>query len=166
MPTSFSTIGNKIQLLTHAFADVNYRIVHGEVESTRKIMFAKYGVDHLDFNSWIEVKQGDKVWVYDTFSMLKMERSTYYKLEDPLIKKIIKKSTVEAHSARYEDNFSTIRNEWMLVGFIPIIEQSLVNNPYCDMLKVELAKFKQEVGYDEVISEWQKEEKIFQRKRT
>lgn len=165
-PTSFLNIGNKLEILTHVFSDIDYRVVHGEIESTRKIMFAKYGVEHLDFNSWIEVKQDDKVWVYDTFSMLKIERGTYYKLEDPLIRKIIKKSTIEAHPARYEDDFSMIRDEWMLVGFIPKIEQSLVNNPHRDMLEIELAKFKCEVDYDDVVSDFSSEKKIFQRKRT
>ena len=78
-PTNFNNIGNKAELMTHVLEDKQYQLVHGNIDSTRNIPFFMYGVEHLDYNSWLEVQEGQKVWVYDLFSMLKIEKSVYYK---------------------------------------------------------------------------------------
>ena len=73
-PTTFDNIGNKLELLTYALEDKKFQIVHGDTDSTREIHFFLYGSKHLDYNSWIEVEEGQKIWVYDLFSLLRFEK--------------------------------------------------------------------------------------------
>ena len=70
--TTFSNIDNKVELLTWIFKDKNIKLVKGSTNSTRNILFYEYGQGHLDYNLWIEVEEGNKTWVYDLFSLLKI----------------------------------------------------------------------------------------------
>ena len=93
--TTFSNIDNKAELLIWIFKDKNIKLVKGSTNSTRNILFYEYGQGHLDYNLWIEVEEGNKTWVYDLFSLLKMEKDFYYKLEEPMIEKIYLKDVLD-----------------------------------------------------------------------
>ena len=123
-PTDFQNIGNKVELLSHVFEDKKFRIVHGSVDSTRDINFFMYGVNHLDFNSWIEVEEGTTTWVYDVFSLLRFEKSLYYELEHPIIERIVSKEVVLNHPSRRDDDFTRFHDGFIEMVFkeIPIME--------------------------------------------
>lgn len=160
-PTTFHNIANKVELLTHTMEDKEYQIVHGDTDSTRSIPFFMYGVEHLDFNSWLEVKEGQKVWIYDLFSMLKIERETYYKLEHPEIKQIISKSTIMNHPGRERDDFKTYYNgfDYMLIGIIPEMEKNMPNHPFADILIPEITRFKKEIDFEKLVLDFSTETK-------
>lgn len=158
-PTHFHNIGNKVELLTHVIEDKEYQIVHGNTDSTRNIPFFMYGVEHLDFNSWIEVEEGWKTWVYDLFSMLKMEKDIYYKLENPKINRVVPKSVIMKHPGRgdyteFHDGFIEI-----LFAQMPIIEKDMQNHPFKEILSPELTRFKKDINYDDLLLRL-KEERI------
>lgn len=157
--TTFATIGNKVQLLCNALVNDDYKIVHGDTDSTRQINFNSYHQEHLDYNSWIEVKRGNKTFVYDLFSLLKYDKDLYYQLEHPEIRRIIPKSLIESHPSHEEDDFSRISGEFMLVGYIPMMEKKLKSSPYQDILKPELTRLRQIAGYDDIVLEWNNEKR-------
>lgn len=150
-PTSFSNIGNKVELLAHALDNKEYRIVHGETDSTRKIPFFMYGVEHLDFNSWIEVEEGNRTWVYDTFSLMRFDKELFYSLENPKITSIIPKSRI--HQDDYDDRqFRQYTNgfDFMLLKIIPALERSLSKHPFKSILETEISRFKSCINYDDI----------------
>jgi len=148
--TSISNIGNKILLLTHALENEEFELVHGETNSTREIMFSQYGQEHLDFNSWIEVKKGNKTWIYDPFSLLMFSKDIYYKLEEPDLIKKIPKIAVISHPSREEDDFFKMSDEWLLPEFLPKYEIKAEKSPYKDLLKTEIMRIKNKANYDDI----------------
>lgn len=83
MPTDFETIGNKVELLSKSFGDEQYNIVHAKTNSIRTTNFFEYNIQHLDYNSYIEIKKGNNTWIYDLYSMLKFDKRIYDSLEEP-----------------------------------------------------------------------------------
>lgn len=164
-PTNFETIGNKVEVLTHAFEKDDYRIVHADIDSTREIHFNEYNSKHLDFSSFIEIKRGHKTYVYDPFSLLCFEKNLFYQLEHPKIRRIISKETVQRNAAYQEDDFKTARDTWMLVGFIPRMEKLIEKSPYKDFLEKELTRYKEEVSYEDVVLDWKVEENMIKNKK-
>lgn len=160
-PTSFSNIANKLELFTFVFEDKEYNIVHGDTDSTRNIPFFMYNVEHLDYNSWLEVKEGQKVWVYDLFSMLKIEKEIYYKLENPIVKRIVPKSRIINHPGREKENFNIYHNGFdnMLVGLIPEMEKNMLNHPFADILIPEITRFKKEIDFEKLVLDFSTETK-------
>lgn len=163
--TTFATIGNKVHLLSHILENEDYEIVHGDTDSTRNIRFFEYNQEHLDSNSWIEVKKGNKTFVYDPFSLLKYPKELYYELENPDVKRKIPKSVIVSHPFHSEDDFSHISAELMLVGYIPMIEKKIKTSPYQDILKPEITRLKQISGYEDIVLEWNKETEEVERNR-
>lgn len=158
-PTSFHNIGNKVELLTHVFEDKQYNIMHGETDSTRDIQFFMYGVEHLDLNSWIEVEEGNKTWVYDTFSLMKIEKQIYYKLENPKVDKVIPKSVIMEHPGRARDDYTIYHDgfNYMLIGIFKKLEKVMDKHPFKHILSPEITRFKKEIDFDGIILEWNKE---------
>lgn len=161
MPTDVGTIAEKMILLRYALDDKNFQIVHGNTYSTENISFHEYDSKHLDNNSWIEVKEGNKEWVYDPFSLLKIEKNLYYQIEEPEVFRTITKKTVESHPGRQDDNFHTFDEggKDFLTFILPTIEENLENNPHKDFLKAEISRFKEEVDYEGICTEWENESK-------
>ena len=143
-PTSFSNLGNKAELFTHVIKDKEYKLVHGQTDSVRDIPFFMYGVEHLDNNIWFEVQEGHKTWIYDMFSLLKIEKSIYYKLENPKISKVIDKKYIVNHPAREEDEYNTYHNgmDFMLLKMIPEMEKKMNTHPFKNILSSEIDRFK------------------------
>lgn len=146
MATDCGTIANKMILLRYALDDRNFQIVHGNTYSTENIFFDKYN-NNLDNNSWIEVKEGNKEWVYDPFSLLKIEKNLYYQIEEPEVFRIISKKDVESHPGRIDDDYYRFDEggKEFLTFILPSIEKNLKNNPHKDFLKAEISRFKEEV---------------------
>lgn len=158
-PTDFSNIGNKVELLSFAMTDRKYKIVHGETDSTREILFFKYGVKHLDFNSWLEVEEGHKVWVYDLFSMLKIEKDVYYQLENPKIKNTYPKSIIINHPGYDETAFLCYKNgfDFMLVPIMDDINKNLSTHPFREILSPEVTRFKKKINFDDLVLSYESE---------
>ena len=154
-PTTFDNLANKAELLTHVFEDKSYRLVHGDTDSTRDIPFYMYGINHLDYNSWLEVKEGQKTWVYDLFSMLKIEKSVYYKLENPDITGVMSKDEIMTHPAREKNDYKTYHDgmNFMLIEMFPRMEKSLKTHPFRKILAPEITRFKKFVDFDNIILE-------------
>ena len=164
-PTDFETIGNKIEILTHVFENDDYRIIHADTDSTREIHFNEYNSKHLDFSSFIEIKRGHKTYVYDPFSLLCFEKSLFYQLEQPQIRRIVPKEIVQRNAFYQEDNFRTPRDTWMLVSFLPRMEKLISKSPYKDFLEKELTRYKEEVSYEDVVLDWKVEENMIKNKK-
>ena len=160
-PTSFETIGNKNEIFTYVLGDYDYQIVHGDIDTIDEVYFHLYHQRHLDYNSWIEVKIGNKIWVYDFVSMLKIEKDLYYKLENPRVKKIYDKKQVESHPARFDDDYSYIHDTFSSLIIIPSIETYLPYNPHKELVEQELRRFKDKIDYDKVQLEWLEEQHRF-----
>lgn len=159
-PTTFNNIGNKVELLTHVFEDKKYNLVHGDIDSTQKIPFFMYGVEHLDSNSWIEVEEGNKTWVYDTFSLMKIEKEVYYKLENPKVNKVIPKRAIMEHPGRDRDDYTVYHDgfNYMLIGVFGELEKRMDSHPFKQILAPELTRFKKEINFDDILLEWHQEE--------
>lgn len=164
-PTTFHNIGNKMHVLAYALSDKNYKIVHGYTDSTRDIPFFMYGVEHLDSNSWIEVEEGNKVWVYDLFSLLKIEKNVYEQLEHPTIKREIPKEAITSHPAYDRDEFRYFHDGFIeiLLKEIPILEKNIENHPYKEILAPELVRYKQFINYDERLLKFKIQENEFKK---
>lgn len=160
-PTNFDNISNKVELLTHVLEDKDFQVVHGDTDSTRDILFPLYGISHLDFNSWLEVKEGQKVWIYDLFSMTKIEKSVYYRLENPNVTKIISKSLIMNHPGRDRDDFKTYHNgfDFMLIKLIPEMEKDMPNHPFAHILIPEITRFKKEIDFEKLVLNFEIETK-------
>lgn len=162
-PTDFNNIGNKVELLTHALEDKKFQIVHGSIDSTRNIKFFMYGVQHLDYNSWIEVEEGTTTWVYDLFSLLKFEKSLYYELEHPTVSKIIPGDAVLNHPGRDNEDFSTFHDGFVELLFkqMPMMEKNMDKHPFKDILAPELTRFKTDINYEDLKLRINEENKKF-----
>ena len=154
-PTHFNNIGDKVDLMTHVLEDKQYQLVHGETDSIRNIQFFMYGVEHLDYNSWFEVKEGQKVWVYDLFSMLKIEKSVYEKLENPTIIKVVSKDAIMSHPGRDREDY-TFRPDFadfMLIEILTMMEQAMPSHPFSKILAPEITRYKKDIDFDNIIAE-------------
>lgn len=151
-PTTFDNIGNKVELLAHALEDKDFKIVHGFTDSTRDIPFFMYGVEHLDSDSWIEVREGHKTYVYDPFSLLKFEKDIFYQLEHPDVTGVVSKSTVQGHKMYRDSEFRTLTDgfNFMLTKSIPEMERSMPKHPFKDILIPEICRFKKLVNYEKI----------------
>lgn len=148
--TTFSTLGNKLLLLSHALENEDFELVHGETNSTREIMFFQYNQEHLDHNSWIEVKKGNKTWVYDPFSLLMFNKDVYYELENPKVGQRIPKKDIISHPSRKEDDFFQISDTWLLPEYLQRLEKKSETSPYKDLLQTEITRLKAVSNYDNI----------------
>lgn len=151
-PTDFNNIANKLELLSHAFEDKKFRIVHGDTNSTKNISFYLYGVNHLDYNSWLEVDDGNKVWVYDLFSLLRFEKNTYYEIEQPTIRKIIDSDYINSHPGRIDTSYQNFSDGFIeiLFNYMEEMEHNLDTHPFKGILIPEITRFKKDINYDEL----------------
>lgn len=165
-PTTFNNIARKVELMTYALEDKEYKIVHGSTDSTRDIKFFLYGVEHLDYNSWLEVEEGQKTWVYDLFSLLKIEKSVYEELEHPNISKIIPKEAITNHPAYNPYEFKIFHDGFieMLLYQIPIMEKNMTHHPFKEILAPELVRYKEYIDYEERIVKLQVENDEYKKK--
>lgn len=145
--TTFSNIDNKAELLIWIFKDKNIKLVKGSTNSTRNILFYEYGQGHLDYNLWIEVQEGNKTWVYDLFSLLKIEKDFYYKLEEPMIEKIYLKDVLDLNK-----DFSIFSNQYdnLLYEMIDKLKESLEDSPYKELLIPEIIRYKDNISKEKV----------------
>lgn len=153
--TTSETIGTKIEILSYVFEEQEYTILHGDTDSTKMMSNCRMS-EKLDYNSWIEVQKKRKIWVYDTFSMRKIEKGIYYRLERPKVHREIPRRVIQSISTRDENNLSLSELDDSLL-FLPIvsqIENSLEKNPYYKFLKPELERYKEIVKYKEKVLEW------------
>lgn len=159
-PTDFENIAHKLELLTHVLEDRKFQIVHGSTDSTRDISFALYGTKHLDYNSWIEVEEGQKTWVYDLFSLKRMEKNTYYQLEHPDISKIILGEAILNHPSRTQENYTRFHDGFIEILFsrMPEMEKNMDHHPFREILSPELMRFKADIHYDDLLLKVREEE--------
>ena len=158
LSTNFHNLSSKVDLLIHTMEDKDYQIVIAETNSTRDIQFYLYGVEHLDYDIFIEVKEGTKTWVYDLFSLLRIEKKLFYKLENPQINKIVSKS-ITNHPGYSENDYNLFAPfDYMLVATIQDIEKNIDTHPFKYLLKSELTRFKQAENYENIKLNWTKVE--------
>lgn len=134
-------------MLIWIFKDKNIKLVKGSTNSTRNILFYEYGQGHLDYNLWIEVEEGNKIWVYDLFSLLKMEKDFFYKLEEPMIEKIYLKDVLDLNK-----DFSIFSNQYdnLLYEMIDKLKESLEDSPYKELLIPEIIRYKDNISKEKV----------------
>lgn len=156
-PTTFDNIGSKVELLAHALEDKDFQIVHGSTDSSRDIPFFMYGVEHLDSDSWIEVREGHKIYVYDPFSLLKFEKDIFYQLEHPNVTGVVSKSTVQGHKMYRESEFRTLTDgfNFVLTKSIPEMERCIPKHPFRDILIPEMCRFKKLVNYEKIVLDYE-----------
>ena len=165
-PTTHNNMGDKVELLTHVLEDKDYNLIHGETNSTRSIDFENYDLEKLSFNSWLEVKEGNKTWVYDPFSLKKIEKEVYYKLENPKINQSISKSIIMNHPARDREDYNVYHDGFneILIGVFNELEKNMNNHPFKYILSPEITRFKKEINFDDILFEWHQEESEIKKK--
>lgn len=152
--TNSKTIGSKVELLTFAFENDEYIIVHAKTDSTREITFLKQ--NDLNHNSYLEVKRGNKIYVYDTFSMLMFDKDIYEKLEHPETLSISTKEKIQSFPNRSTDRncYNSPHDIWLAVIMLPQIENALKTNPYQEILSKEILRYKEEINYSKEVYDW------------
>lgn len=152
-PTDLNNIGNKLELLTHTLEDKKFQIVHGDTDSTREIKFSLYETKELDYNSWVEVKEGQKTWVYDLFSLLRIEKDVYDQLEHPNIKSVIPKESILNHPGGDSENYTQFHGGFIEILFaqMPTMEKNMNHHPFKEILVPELMRFKADIHYDDLL---------------
>lgn len=163
-PTSFNNIGSRVELLCHALEDKDFQIVHGMTDSAREIPFFMYGVEHLDIDSWLEVREGHKIYVYDLFSLMKFEKDVFYALEHPDVQSVVLKSTIQNHKMYDENSFKTLTDAFniVLAGTIPEMEKNMPNHPFKDILIPEISRYKEFIHFDDIELKYEE----FQKKKS
>ena len=98
---------------------------------------------------WIEVEEGNKTWVYDLFSLLKMEKDFYYELEQPKIEKIYLKDVLDLNK-----DFSSFSNQYdnILYEMIDKLKESLEDSPYKELLIPEIIRYEDNISKEKVKS--------------
>lgn len=156
-PTTETSIGNKVEMLSVILKDKEMSIVHGDTDSARIInSIESESREQIKFNSWIEVVEGNKTWVYDPFSMMMIDKDVYYELEHPTIKQIIPKNDVNYILSQSSDKFDKFNDAFgfMLYSFIEKADRNFYDHPFSDILVPELSRFKQAIHYDDCVLEW------------
>ena len=128
MPTDLGNIGDKADLFSHVLMDKDYKMVRGKTDSIREIPFFMYkGQQHLDIDIWFEVQEGQKTWVYDLFSMLKIEKGVFEKLEHPEVDKVFTKEKIMSHPAWRDGEYSMYSNafDFMMIGFFEDMQKNM-----------------------------------------
>lgn len=141
--TSFCNISSKAKLFAWILRDKNFKLVKGNIYSTKNTLFYIYGVKHLDYNLWFEVVEGNKEWVYDLYSLLKIEKNLYYELEEPVIEEIYLKDEIDL-----EHDHSNYNNKYdsLIYEMLDSIENELENHPYRELLEPEIVKYRSDIS--------------------
>lgn len=161
LPTDFENIINKVELLSQAFKDEEYNVVHASTNSVRTTPFFQYKVQHLDYNSYIEIKRGNNTWVYDLYSMLKFDKGVYETLEEPrshtndsgdlsLLEIISHKKIEELNRLVGEEDYSFRCEEIYVKTMEKILELLPLNHPYREQILKEIELDKKVNNFDEL----------------
>lgn len=95
-------------------------------------------------------------WVYDTSTGLVYAKDLYYKMERPKVIKVKDKKAILANDGYREIMQSDIQNDkYALPAILPFIENIAMSDTsiYHDRVLEEIARFKQEIGYDDICRE-------------
>lgn len=170
MPTDFETIGNKVELLAKAFEGEEYNIIHASTRSVRTTHYYEHNQQHLDFNSYIEIKRGNNTWVYDLYSMLKFDKEVYESIEEPrshindledisLLDISTSYKVEQVKKLVGEDDYSLHCIEIYVKLMEKIVEFVNENHPFREQILKEIELQKQLNNFDELKRRVQAEEK-------
>lgn len=166
-PTNFHNIGDKADLMTFVFTDREYSLVKGYTDSIRAIPFFMYeGIEHLDIDIWFLVKEGHREWVYDLFSMLKIEKSIFDKLEHPEIIQVYSKNSIENHPGYDKSSYQMYSSffDFMMISFFEKMEKKMDKHPFKHILGPEVSRYKQYIDLEGIALEWAKEKQTIKGK--
>lgn len=169
-PTDFETIGNKVELLSAAFTGEEYNIVHASTRSTRETHYFEYNHQHLDYNSYLEIKKGTNTWIYDLYSMLKWDKKVYEKIEEPrshlndlndisLLDISTSYKIEQVKKIAGENDYSLHCIEIYVKTMEKIVELLEENHPYRDQILKEIELQKILTNFDELKRRVQYEER-------
>ena len=150
-------------LITMAFEDDEYRVVHAEVNSLKlnPYYIDQYRAGKTDETYSIHcfaertAKDGT-VWVYDASVGLVFEKSVYYEIEKPKIITTLNKQQVKERLYYDFIQYSNLEEDKYVLPFIiPNIENYLVpiQEFYLEDLKNEVEILKKELEYDSLCTE-------------
>ncbi len=181
MPTDFETIGNKVELLAKVLEGEEFNIVHASTISSRQTPFYEYNHNHLDYNSYIEIKKGHNTWVYDLYSLLKFDKQVYEELEEPtshkndpnnisLLEVISSQKLEQVKKIVGEEDYSLHLKEIYVKTMEKISELLNQTHPYYGILLKEIELQKKQNNFEELKRQVEYEErcrrtsKVYQRK--
>ena len=81
------------------------------------------------------------------------EKEVYEELEHPKISRIVPKKLIQSNPLSSEDReaYRKPHDLWLIRTIIVSLERSLENNPYQEILKKEIARYKEEIGYEDLL---------------
>lgn len=150
-------------LVTLGFEDDDFQVINADIDSLKLrpeyIDECRTGKKREDYANHCfaerTLKNGTTL-VYDTSVGLVFEKSLYYKMENPQIKKVNdKETTLKFLYYDFLENSNIERDKYALPIILPNIENCLVPTQkfYLKQLKQEIEILKQEIGYDDVCKE-------------
>lgn len=125
------------------------RVVHADIESLR----LSYGDEEAE-HAFVESDDfdDDKTYVIDTSLGLVIEKPYFYAHEKPKINRVFSKRECMKSTFVKEVIASDFeKDKWSLLVSLPLIEEAVESDMYCEVLKEEIAKLKQAIDYDSMV---------------
>ncbi len=150
-------------LACFAFEDVDYQVVHANVDSIRynrkTVAEVNYWLEQgkeissrYPNHCFVEFKLGNVTWVLDTTDGLVYEKHLYYLINNPEITCIRSKAeTLEFPDYRDIANADFEKDKWIVPTLLPVIEQQIEDSSmYKELARREIQIFKDRINYDEL----------------
>ena len=113
----------------------------------------------IAYHRFLERKlKNGTTWVYDTSEGLVFEKYLYYKMHNPQIKKVNNRENTRGYIEFQEIKNSNLEQDKNILPLIiPNIEEIIdkTESIYDDVLREEVKRFKEQIGYDELIKKYE-----------
>ena len=145
------------RLVTLGFGCDDFRVVYADIDELKlnPMFISKYNNGELDssysVHCFAERKTKDgKTWVYDTSSGFVIEKTLYYRMQNPKIRDVKDRRDTVMSLKNELLNCNIEKDKKSLPFILPCLEANLkpIQFFYLDQLKSELSRFKQDVDYD------------------
>lgn len=157
----------KLKIISYVLRNYEYDVVNGDIDFIKKMVKTNTTINTNTFrivqsdedfkidinednrmvksNSWLEVKIGSKIWVYDLLTMLRFEKNVYYELVNPEV------HNRNPNNGIFDNDFSKIEKNYVLLEYMSLLEKWLDYNHYKEFVEAELSRFKAEMDYDKFV---------------
>ena len=145
-----NSLENKMQILTYVLEGSDYTLVHGITKTAKR--------KGLDVTSWIEVRKGRHIWIYDVLSMLKFDKRYFDLLECPEEHRRIHNEVIRRHPIYAETSFKYDYVPLIIMFFLNRYEHNK-DNPFYESLQGEIKRYKDDIHYHDVALDYYQEVK-------
>lgn len=146
-------------LMTHAFKDDDFEVVHASIDGIAldPRCIEKFGYDPLYADHCFVERKDENgcTWVYDTTYMLIYDKSLYYKMHRPVVRRVnSKEETLSFCDFVDVENADIERDKYVVPLLFPTIERCIsTQKVYRKELDKEVALYKEKIDYDGLCAE-------------